>query len=73
MIEQYINFITTQLIKDSFRVQFEYGWNFLLIPYVYWLIFFIFKYAILTSPFWIPINMIKPTINNIILKNKKQI
>lgn len=71
MIDQYINFIITQIIKDSVRVQYEYGWNFLLIPYSYWLIFFIFKYVILTAPIWIPINMIKPTINNIVKKVKK--
>lgn len=70
MFEQYIIFIITQIIKDSHKVQFEYGWNFLVIPYIYWLFLFLFKYMILTLPIWGPINMVMPTINNIVNRIK---
>lgn len=65
MIQQYITFIITQIIKDSERIQFDYGWNLFIIPYFYWLILFLLKYIILTIPIWVPLNIIVSNIKEI--------
>ena len=58
MINRYIDFIIEQVIKDSQYVQYDYGWNIILIPYFYWFIFFALKYIILTLPIWLPLQII---------------
>ena len=63
MFEVYITFIINQLLIDSEKLQFSYGWNVLLIPYFYWLMLFLLKYLILTLPIWAPINMILGNFN----------
>lgn len=58
MIEQYINFIVKEIIKDGARLDFDYGGNYFIIPYAYWLVLFFLKYIILTIPIWVPFNLI---------------
>ena len=47
MFKNYIDFIINQIITDSEKLQYSYGWNFIIIPYIYWLIIFLLKYLIL--------------------------
>lgn len=58
MFQTYIDFIINNIIADSAKLQFSYGWNVILVPYFYWLFIFLFKYLILTLPVWAPINMV---------------
>lgn len=71
MIELYINFMIEQIITDSEKLQFNYGWNYFFPIYAYWLILFLFKYLILTMPIWVPINMVMPKVNQAIGAIKK--
>lgn len=62
MVQKYIDFIINEIIKDAVCLNFNYGWNIIIIPYFYWLFLFLFKYLILTSPIWILTNMILSSI-----------
>ena len=71
--KKYIDFIINQIITDSEKLQYSYGWNFIIIPYIYWLIIFLLKYLILTIPIWVPINMIITRITDSITITKNKI
>ncbi len=73
MFQKYIDFIINQIITDSEKLQYSYGWNFIIIPYIYWLIIFLLKYLIITIPIWVPINMIISRITDLITVTKNKI
>lgn len=73
MINKYIDFIIEEIINDSIVLDLDYGFNIILLPYVYWLFYFLFKYGILTLPFWLPLNILLGNIKRILHESITQI
>jgi hypothetical protein len=58
ILEEYLNLLWRLFQYDInvFSQVWIYAW--LLIPAIFYFIFFMMKWAVLTAPFWIPINMV---------------
>ena len=63
--ETYINYILTTLINEDNG--YNHWWMFLIFPAVFYTIFLVFKYLLLTMPFWIVFQVI----SNVFNKNKQ--
>jgi len=69
ILNKYLDLLWNFFMYDieTFSQPWMYWW--LLIPASCYLVFFIIKWAVLTAPFWIPINMVLGGIRKVI-KNK---
>jgi len=67
-MEKYINYILESIILDVNG--YDHWWMWTFIPAIFYTIFLVLKYAILTLPIWLPFNLVLGALNRKIRSNE---
>lgn len=70
-MEKYINYLLESIVLDM--LVYDHWWMWLGVPAIFYTIFLVLKYAVLTLPVWLPFNLILSALNRKSNETKKEI